>query len=192
MSKVYISLTADTEGLQQAFCNALKPHEIKVNTNTRTTPVDGGPSKMQEANEWGADLYVAVRHKASCSMSVRPNDEQSKVLSEKVSGRLKRILGGSVSVNEADYIAEINHVQARAVLYILIDMEGAEPEEIAAAICEPCIEWLPCDSEDEKQEHESKEEPPVKEEVSNTADVFDRIGYHIASALRLFWEVRNG
>jgi len=143
MAKVYISLTEETAELLTPFAEAFAGHDIMINPRSRTTPLDGGKSKMEEANEWGADLYIAVRHGSGLSVKAAgQNGGKSWELCEDVHGELVNLLPDGYEdkgVTNGDLIAEISKTHMTSV-YVVWYLEN--DTDIVDAIAEPCLEWL--------------------------------------------------
>lgn len=198
MAKVYISLHDETAELREEFIREFSGHQVIINPDNRTTPLDGGKSKMEEANEWGADLYIAVRQGGD-GLSVKAagqDGSRSWELCEAVHKELVTLLPSDCEdkgVSNGDALAEISRTNMTSV-YVVWHLEN--DLNIVEYIAEPCLEWLsklnanpPIVVPDDGDKPEPKPETP---DTSFTGDISDaELGAAFRTVAKAFWESRN-
>lgn len=130
--KIYFSLAKETGCLEQALSAAFAGHDLKFNAG-RTDWEEG--SKMQEANDWPADLYVALRTGKSGLKLLAAGKENGKswTACASVAEKLRHLNGRAVEIENGDQYAEISQTRMTSV-YIILPNDPAWAQENAVSI----------------------------------------------------------
>jgi hypothetical protein len=198
MAKIYISLMDTTASLEIPLRAALAAYEIKVNTANRTTPVDGGKSKMQEANEWGADLYLAIRTGKNpvCLKAAGNPGGKSWTLCEAIGRMLQDGALAYNGVSNGDQIAEIAYTKMVSAYVIISESDDTawldENLDYTAEMCaegiETYFEAFPPIGVDEPDKPADPDEPDAPA-VPLAGDA--ALGAAVRTILEAFWEARD-
>lgn len=189
--KIYFSLTGDTGCMESALKKAFAAHELMICAGR--TDWEGG-SKPEEANGWGADLYIVLRTGKTGLKLLAAGKEGSKswTACESVLSALKPIVSdGAGCVENGDQYAEISQTRMTSVYIILpndADWVSRNTEEIAYAVFSGVSYWELKAGEKSVVSENSGEMDENSETSDSIGSVSDaELGRALRTLLREFW-----